>query len=575
MAGAFAATASSASAAGVTASGTIVYDKDGNVWQTTPDGATVHQVTSNGATPTANGTGSTGYTVPSESDAGLIVAVRNQDYGSYSQGFLWVMDRNGTVLSAFKPPQFNLLPQFAGCPGPQAQFPTGILNATVSPDGKHVAYTATAIGNAPDCEAISEVGSWVVDIDGTNGHWLSADPYGTADVEIGRWVSNTRLLIDRFDFGSIQNFYVDLPGYTAHAWMAPGDYIDQAYLQPDVANGVLVTDGYSETSSDPVIRVWPTSGYSSVPSDFCEYPSVANPGVLHDNLNQPSLSPDGSYVVFEDYDATAPDAADEGLYLAPAAAALASTQACAAATASLFVQGAADPFWTPASITQLPPDTQAPTVSLTAPTSVATVGSSTHVTWSGHDDYSGVQDYQLRYRRAPYSGGFGAWTYPASWQHLTVKSVTATGLAAGYDYCYSVRALDNAGNPSAWTAARCTAVPLDDRSLTHPSAWHQVSGAHYYDQTATTTKTLHATLSRANASLDRVGVLATTCVGCGKVGVYVSGQLVGTVNLASSATHYRVLTMLARFSLRTGTVTLKVLTSGKAVTVDGLLISRS
>jgi hypothetical protein len=566
-----------ASASGVDAPGSILYDKGGDLWQTTPDAATVHQTTHDGSTPTADNTGSSGYTVPSESTAGLIVAVRNQDYGSWSQGFLWVMDRDGRVIDKFKPPQFDLLPQFSGCPGPQAQFPTGILNATVAPDGRHVAYTATAVGNAPDCEAISEVGSWVVDIDGKNGHWLSADN-STADLEIGRWAGNTRLLIDRFDFGSIQNYYVDLPSYAATPWSAPAgdEFIDQAYLQPDVANGVLVTDGYSATSSAPVIRIWSTSGFNTDPTWKCEYGSAAHPGITtNENLNQPSLSPDGAYVAFEDYLGSAPDEAGEGIYLAPAAATLVSDQACVTATQTLFVQGAADPFWTAASITQLPPDTTAPTAALSEPSAPAIAAGSVKITWTGSDD-SGIAGFDLRYRRAGYNGGFGAWQTPPGWQNLTGHTVTASGLQAGYDYCWSVRATDTADNTGAWSAPRCTAVALDDRALaTSASGWHRGSGSAYYEHTVTTASRKGAVLHRTGATLDRVGVVATTCPTCGAIAVYVGRTRIGTVNLHAAATHRKVIKVLPKFRLRSGTVSVKVLSSGKTVAIDGLVLSRT
>jgi hypothetical protein len=338
---------------------------------------------------------------------------------------------------------------------------------------------------------------------------------------------------------------------------------------------VLVTDGYSETSSALVVRLWPTSGYSSTPTSFCEYTSVAHPGDIHDNLNQPSLSPDGAYVVFEDYDNTAPDQPAEGVYIAPAAAALSSNQACAAATSSLFVQGAADPFWTSASITQLPPDTTPPTASLTGPVAPAAAASSVQVTWSGHDDYSGVASYQLRYKRANYSGGFGPWSTPAAWQQLTGTSLTATGLAAGYDYCWSVRATDVAGNTGAWSPARCTAIALDDRALSAGSQWKRLSGSAYYAQTVTTTTAKGATLARSGASVDRIGVVATTCGSCGQVALYVGSTRIGALDLGASGLHHRVVKLLPSLGLRSGTVSLKVLTSGKTVAIDGLVLSRT
>jgi hypothetical protein len=567
-----------ASATGVTASGTIVYDKNGDVWQITPDGTTTHQVTTDGGTPTADNTGDTGYTVPTESDDGLIVAVRNQEFNKgqaseYTQGFLWEMDRSGNVIRKFKPAQFNYIPG-GSCNPAVLQLPLGIINATVSPDGQHIAYTATTYVQSASCDAVQGYSSWIVNADGTGAHIIS-DGTSSAALEIGRWVSDTRLLVDRASFGSIENYYVDLPGYTATGWMTPGDFIDEAYLQPDVANGVLATDGYSEGSSALVIRVWPTSSYNSTPSTYCEYTSVANPGDIHDNLNQPSLSPDGAYVAFEDYNGTAPDTLSEGIYLAPAAGALTSNTACANAHSSLFIQGAMDPFWTSASITQTPPDTTPPTASLTAPTAAGIAASSVRVAWTGHDDLSGVASYQLRYRVANYSGGFSAWASPASFQGLSGTSANISGLQAGKDYCFSIRATDGANNTGAWSAARCVAVALDDRALSASAGWHRQTGTAYYLHTITSSTQKGAALSRTGASVDRVGVVATTCPSCGSVALYVGSTKIGSVSLRSATIHHKVIKLLPTFLLRSGTVSVKVLSAGKSVGIDGLLLSRS
>jgi hypothetical protein len=84
-----------------------------------------------------------------------------------------------------------------------------------------------------------------------------------------------------------------------------------------------------------------------------------------------------------------------------------------------------------------------------------------------------------------------------------------------------------------------------------------------------------ATLRRTHARVDRVAVLATTCAKCGKVSIYVGSHHVGTIDLHSSHTHHQVLKSLATFHTRSGTVTLKVTTSGKPVAVDGVLLSRT
>src|SRR4051812_38244662 len=102
--------ASPASAAGAPLVGSVVYDKNSNVYVT--DGVTTRQLTTDGGTPASDGTGSTGYLVPSESDDGtLVVAIRNQqrtssDQQTYYRGYLWVMDAYGHVARKINPPQF-------------------------------------------------------------------------------------------------------------------------------------------------------------------------------------------------------------------------------------------------------------------------------------------------------------------------------------------------------------------------------------------------------------------------------------------------------------------------------------
>lgn len=153
-------------------------------------------------------------------------------------------------------------------------------------------------------------------------------------------------------------------------------------------------------------------------------------------------------------------------------------------------------------------DTVAPTAALTGPTKVATLASSTTVSWAGSDaSGSGIAHYQVRYTHAAYNAGFGKWVYPSSWQSLTTTSLTQTGLQQGYDYCWSVRAVDQAGNTSAWSADKCTAMALDDRSMTTgTSGWTRARGSAWWNGTATTTTTKDATLTRTGAQLGQVGI---------------------------------------------------------------------
>jgi len=217
-------------------------------------------------------------------------------------------------------------------------------------------------------------------------------------------------------------------------------------------------------------------------------------------------------------------------------------------------------------------DATAPTATLKTPTLPFVLAATATVSWSGADGGSGIGSYQLRYQRAVWNATFGPWTYPTAWQALHVTSVAPT-LSAGYTYCYAVRSVDHAGNTSAWTASRCTARPVDDRAGVISTGWVRGTSSAYYLGTYTQTTGLSRTLTFKSARLDRVGIVATKCPTCGVVWVYVGTSVVGKISLYSTTTVHKALVVLPRFSLRTATVVVKVMSSGKLVQLDGLAVS--
>jgi len=219
-------------------------------------------------------------------------------------------------------------------------------------------------------------------------------------------------------------------------------------------------------------------------------------------------------------------------------------------------------------------DGSAPTASLRS-LSPFTLASSIAPSWSGGDAGSGVLSYDLRYQYARDTTGFSSWRYPASLQRTAVRSTTISGIPAGYNYCVSVRSRDRAGNLSAWTPSACSARALDDRALSAGTGWTRLSSSSYYVSTFTSSSRIGATLTRSNTLIDRIGVVATTCPSCGKVGVYLNGSLYRTIDLYRSTLVRKVLFSLPRFSYRKATVTLKVLTTNKLVEIDGLALSRT
>ena len=219
-------------------------------------------------------------------------------------------------------------------------------------------------------------------------------------------------------------------------------------------------------------------------------------------------------------------------------------------------------------------DVTVPVASVTAPTVPLSLGNPIVVTWTGSDaGGSGLSSFDVRIAKAAPGAGFSAWSYPTGLQLTKAKTTSLPGYA-GYTSCVQVRAHDGAGNVSAWSAQRCTALPVDDRSLAASAGWSRITGSPFFAKTATSTTRLGATLVSPTLQSTRLALVATKCRTCGVVGVYVGPTLIAKVNLAATVTSYRNVINLPRFSLRTTKVTVKVLTSGKTVQIDGLSTSR-
>jgi hypothetical protein len=188
-------------------------------------------------------------------------------------------------------------------------------------------------------------------------------------------------------------------------------------------------------------------------------------------------------------------------------------------------------------------------------------------------DPNGVASYDVRYRRATSAGPYGAYLQP--WTNTTATTMTLA-VAAGYEYCVSVRAKDKLGNVGQWSAERCFSRPIDDRSLTLASAgWTRATGSTFYFGTTTQTTTYGRSLTRSVQG-KRFFLVATRCPTCGSVTVYANNTRLTTVNLAYPTTHKQVVLGLPVLStLFTGTLKFVSASSGKLVQIDGLAVGRT
>jgi hypothetical protein len=216
-------------------------------------------------------------------------------------------------------------------------------------------------------------------------------------------------------------------------------------------------------------------------------------------------------------------------------------------------------------------DATGPVTRIVSPTYEASTAASATVRYAATDS-SGVTTYDVRYRKAPYNGTFGAYSQP--WTNSAATSVSL-GLAPGYEYCVSARARDKLGNLGGWSAERCFSRPMDDRALGAPTAgWTRASGAGFYLGTATHTTTYGASLTRTVQG-KRFYLVATRCNTCGMVSVYLGGKYIGAVNLWASTTQRQVVIGLpAQSSVFSGTLTIASRSTGKLIQIDGLAVRR-
>ena len=194
------------------------------------------------------------------------------------------------------------------------------------------------------------------------------------------------------------------------------------------------------------------------------------------------------------------------------------------------------------------------------------------VHWGSTPAGTGRTTYDVRERRARWNGEFGplairfAYGEATSWTFRVYR---------GYTYCYSARVRDDTG-VSPFSSETCTAIPLDDRSLTYVSGWSAGTGTAYWTGTFLRTYRNGATLRRTGVVAKRIALVATTCPTCGTVDVYLGSTLLRTIDLSSPTRVNRKVISVARFtSVHRGTVTIKVTSSGKPVIIDGLGISRT
>ena len=233
----------------------------------------------------------------------------------------------------------------------------------------------------------------------------------------------------------------------------------------------------------------------------------------------------------------------------------------------------------PASAASAPVMPAIPPVAVVPPTASITTlptwqaATSAPLRWTAVAGTSPVATYDVRYRRAAWNGSFGS---SVTWLSRTAATSATFPGSPGSTYCFSVLARDTLDATSVWTAETCTAVPLDDRSLTRSGRWTAGASSSFYRSTWLRSYTHGAKLTRTGVVARRIAIVATTCRTCGKVRVYWGSTLLRTISLYSATTVSKKLITVTTFtSARSGTLKIKVHSSGKKVIIDGVAIRRN
>jgi hypothetical protein len=194
------------------------------------------------------------------------------------------------------------------------------------------------------------------------------------------------------------------------------------------------------------------------------------------------------------------------------------------------------------------------------------------VFWSASTGDTSVASYDVRYQSADVSSAFGDWT---TWQSATTATSASFTGTPGSTYCFSARARNDAGDPTPWSAYKCTAIPVDDPALAAVGRWQSAGGDGYFLGTAAVSSTAGDTLTLAGIQSKRLGVMATRCPGCGTIQIFWNDTLLAQVSLNATTTTRAVLVQSTAFTtLETGTLTVRVVSSGARVEIDAFALTQ-
>jgi hypothetical protein len=216
-------------------------------------------------------------------------------------------------------------------------------------------------------------------------------------------------------------------------------------------------------------------------------------------------------------------------------------------------------------------DSTAPAVAMTRPTLRWNLSTQVPVSWTATDP-SGVASSDLRLRRATSATALPA-AHVTALSGTALRSLTVTS-APGTTLCLSARARDAWSLTSAWTADRCTAVPLGPDRLSRTRNVDVVKARGSYTGRALIATARGATVAKAGVRAKRIVLVATRCPTCGRVSVYLGAKRIKTVSLTAPSLRRKQIITIASFdTVRSGKVRVVVTSQNRRVIIEGIGIS--
>ncbi|MFA5890108.1 MAG: hypothetical protein WDA27_04010 [Actinomycetota bacterium] len=191
--------------------------------------------------------------------------------------------------------------------------------------------------------------------------------------------------------------------------------------------------------------------------------------------------------------------------------------------------------------------------------------------WSAATDaQSGVAGYVVGTRRK--AAGAASYQTVSRFLSTTSRSGRAT-LATGSTYCFFVRAANGVGMTSSASTERCTVIPANNTDMRASAGWLRKTAAGYYLNSFSTATARGATLTLPVSAVKRIRLIATTCPSCGAVEIYVGKTLLKRVSLVSGSQRRGQIFSVVESGTRSGLATIRVTSSNRPVSIEGLIVS--